>query len=262
LHTHPGRVHLSDADTDHVHHHSGAFGSTGVLLTGQAVARACRALAHRMTAFAAASAGTAPGACRLDTDTVHCDGSSLPLTELHRRALPVDPARLRAEASTTAQQTQVSLAFCAQWFRVEVDPATGHVRILDSVHVADAGTVLDPGRCRAQIEGAVVQGIGTALREDLPTDGHGRIATTDLRSYLIPHFGETPATEVHLVHPHRSPAAPKPMSELPINPVAPALANAVRDATGIRLATLPLRPDTVWAALAAHAGRWRPDPPN
>jgi CO/xanthine dehydrogenase Mo-binding subunit/aerobic-type carbon monoxide dehydrogenase small subunit (CoxS/CutS family) len=262
LHTHPGRVHLSDADTDHVHHHSGAFGSTGILLTGQAVARACRALAHRMTAFAAASAGTAPGACRLDTDTVHCDGSPLPLTELHRRALPVDPARLRAEASTTAQQTQVSLAFCAQWFRVEVDPATGHVRILDSVHVADAGTVLDPGRCRAQIEGAVVQGIGTALREDLPTDGHGRIATTDLRSYLIPHFGETPATEVHLVHPHRSPAAPKPMSELPINPVAPALANAVRDATGIRLAALPLRPDTVWAALAAHAGRWRPDPPN
>ncbi|NEY35570.1 molybdopterin-dependent oxidoreductase [Streptomyces sp. PRKS01-65] len=144
-----------------------------------------------------------------------------------------------------------SLAFSAQWFRVEVDPGTGLVRVLDSIHVADAGTVLDAARCRGQIEGAVVQGVGTTLREELPTDTEGGITTTDLRSYTIPHFGEVPPTEVHLLEPHDAdgPAMPKPMSELPFNAVAAALANAVRDATGIRFTTLPLRPDTVWAAL-------------
>ncbi|MEU9591640.1 molybdopterin cofactor-binding domain-containing protein [Streptomyces sp. NPDC048219] len=117
-------------------------------------------------------------------------------------------------------------------------------------HVADAGAVMGPDHCRAQIVGAVVQGIGTTLREDLTIGPSGHSTTADLRSYLLPHFGETPETEVHLTKPGDAAAAvPKPMSELPFTPVAAALANAVRDATGVRFTTLPLRPDTVWEAL-------------
>ncbi|MEV6962779.1 hypothetical protein AB0M97_27130 [Streptomyces sp. NPDC051207] len=66
-------------------------------------------------------------------------------------------------------------------------------------------------------------------------------------------LGDLPATEIHFARPHSNPN-PKPMSELPFNPVAAALTNALRDATGIRYTTLPLRPDTVWVALA------RPEP--
>ncbi|WP_309059027.1 molybdopterin cofactor-binding domain-containing protein [Streptomyces sp.] len=141
------------------------------------------------------------------------------------------------------------LAICAQWFLITVDPATGHIRIIDSVHVADAGLALDPAQCRAQIEGAVVQGVGTTLWEELPTDHNGRITTTDLRSYTIPGFGHLPATTVHLLEPRGTAPAPKPMSELPFNPVTPALANALRDASGLRFTALPLRSDTVWTAL-------------
>lgn len=98
--------------------------------------------------------------------------------------------------------------------------------------------------------GAVAQGVGTTLREILSTDSAGHCRTPDLRTYLIPHYGEVPPPEVHFVPPEDpSRAAPKPMSELPFTPVAPALANAVRDATGIRFTSLPLRPDTVWRAL-------------
>ncbi|MDT0611028.1 molybdopterin-dependent oxidoreductase [Streptomyces lancefieldiae] len=253
LATAPDRVHLCDADTDLLDHHSGGFASTGVILTGRAVARACRELAGRLRILAATRAATSSAACRLGPDAVHCDGTPLALTTLHTHAHTTHTP-LRAHAAAYADDAVPSLAFSAQWFRVEVDPATGLVHITDSVHVADAGTVLDAAQCRGQIEGAIVQGVGTTLREDLPTDSTGHVTAPDLRTYTIPHFGEVPPPEIHFVQPEdRDQAPPKPMSELPFNPVAPALANAVRDATGIRFTTLPLRPDTVWSALAeAH----------
>lgn len=157
--------------------------------------------------------------------------------------------RWEAHGRAAADDMIPSLAICAQWFLITVDPATGHIRIIDSVHVADAGLALDPAQCRAQIEGAVVQGVGTTLWEELPTDHNGRITTTDLRSYTIPGFGHLPATTVRLLEPRGTAPAPKPMSELPFNPVAPALANALRDASGLRFTALPLRSDTVWTAL-------------
>jgi CO/xanthine dehydrogenase Mo-binding subunit/aerobic-type carbon monoxide dehydrogenase small subunit (CoxS/CutS family) len=243
------RVHLCDADTDLLDHHSGGFASTGIVLTGRAVAQACRDLAQRLEGLAATRTGTEPVACRLGPDAVRCDGSPVALTTLHAHA-HATATPLRAHAAACADDVVPALALSAQWFCVEVDSVTGLVRIVDSVHVADAGTVLDAAQCRGQIEGAVVQGVGITLREDLPTDSSGHITTPDLRTYTIPHFGEVPPPDIHLLPPEdRRRALPKPMSELPFNPVAPALANAVRDATGIRFTTLPLRPDTVWAAL-------------
>jgi CO/xanthine dehydrogenase Mo-binding subunit/aerobic-type carbon monoxide dehydrogenase small subunit (CoxS/CutS family) len=248
LGTVPDRIHLCDADTDLLDHHSGGYGSTGVVLTGRAVARAGQELAERLRGIAATRTATGAAVCRLGPDPVHCDGSPLALTALytHAHAAGTPP---RARATARADEAVLSLAYCAQWFRVQVDAVTGHVSILDSVHVADAGTVLDTDRCRGQIEGAIVQGVGTTLREELPADPAGRAIVRDLRTYTIPHFGEVPPPEIHLVPPENPESPPKPMSELPFNTVAPALANAVRDATGIRFTTLPLRPDTVWAAL-------------
>ncbi|MET9440760.1 molybdopterin cofactor-binding domain-containing protein [Streptomyces sp. NPDC006610] len=249
LGTTPDRVHPGRADTDLLDHHSGGFGSTGVVLTGRAVTLACRSLAERLTALAAARTATGADACRPGPEAVDCDGFPVPLGALYDHARSAGPP-LRAEATARADDTVASLAFSAQWFRVEVDRVTGLVRVLDSVHVADAGAVLDPDQCRGQVEGAVAQGVGTTLREILSTDSAGRCRTPDLRTYLIPHYGEVPPPEVHFVPPEDpSRAAPKPMSELPFTPVAPALANAVRDATGIRFTSLPLRPDTVWRAL-------------
>ncbi|MGZ3097054.1 molybdopterin-dependent oxidoreductase [Streptomyces sp. H62] len=257
--TEPHRVHLNDADTDLVDHHSGGFASTGIVLTAHAVAQACRALAAHMQDLASACTTTAPSTCRLGPDFIQCDGSPLPLAALHTYAHTTGTP-LRAAATARADDAVPSLAFSVQWFRVEVDLMTGLIRVLDSVHVADAGTVMDTSQCRGQIEGAVVQGIGTTLRECLPTGPEGHVTIPDLRTYLVPHFDEVPPTEVHLIDPEPSvrPVMPKPMSELPFNPVAAALANAVRDATGIRFTTLPLLPDTVWAALATPRPRTGP----
>ncbi|MEU0740187.1 molybdopterin cofactor-binding domain-containing protein [Streptomyces sp. NPDC006134] len=251
LNTCPAHVHLRQADTDLLDHDTGGFASTGVLLAGQAVVHACQALTRQLLDWAATRHPAAdPAACRLDHETIDCAGTPLPLAEVHPRARAAG-VPLRADGCAVADDMIPSLAVCGQWFRVTVDPATGQVRIVDSVHAADAGHLLDPAQCRAQIEGAVTQGVGTTLWEELRTDSSGHITTPDLRSYTIPGFGHLPPATVHLVQPPMdgAPPAPKPMSELPFNPVAPALANAVRDATGHRFTALPLRSDTVWETL-------------
>ncbi|MFE6365541.1 molybdopterin-dependent oxidoreductase [Streptomyces sp. NPDC057806] len=243
------RVHLRQADTDLLGHDSGGFASTGIRIAGRAVTHACQTLLEQMRELAADHLNAAPSAIRPATDTLHADdtGRDIPLSVLHRHARASGQC-LTATGRAVPGEGRLALAFSAQWFRISVDPRTGLVRVLDSVHAADAGLVLDDVQCRGQIEGAVVQGVSTALWEELLTGPEGHSTTPDLRSYLIAHHGDLPATEIHFAHPDGIPAA-KPMSELPFNPVAAALANALRDATGIRYTALPLRPDTVWAAL-------------
>ncbi len=126
------------------------------------------------------------------------------------------------------------MSFNVHGFRVAVRPATGEVRILRSVQAADAGTVINPRQCRGQVEGGVAQALGAALHEHVDIDAGGRVATRSLRAYHLPAFADVPRTEV-LFAGTSDPLGPlgaKPMSEAPFNPVAPALANAIRDATG------------------------------
>ncbi|GGW98301.1 molybdopterin-dependent oxidoreductase [Streptomyces lomondensis] len=255
LGTSPARIRLHQADTDFLERDTGGFASTAMALTGQAVTRACQELAGLLTGTAAAFTGTPSGACRLTDDTVHCAGTSVPLTDLHCYAQSAGLC-LQAEATAAADDAELSLSVSAQWFRIGVDPDTGIISVLDSVHIADAGGIVHTEQSRAQVEGAVVQGLGCTLGEELTTGPDGHITTRDLRSYTIPLFGDFPPTHVQFID-RDSTTAPKPLAELAINPIAPALANAVHDALGIRVSTLPLRPDSIWSALASTTGRSR-----
>ena len=88
-------------------------------------------------------------------------------------------------------------------------------------------------------------------------DAAGRVSTRAFRTYHLPQFGDVPRTEVLFAASHDplGPLGAKPMSEAPFNPVAPALANAVRDATGRRLTDLPFTRDRVFAELSQYAGQ-------
>ncbi|GIF15648.1 molybdopterin-dependent oxidoreductase [Actinoplanes teichomyceticus] len=205
LGTTPDRIVIRQSDTDAVRHDTGAFASTGVVVAGQAVLRAARALR----------------ACGGPVGHGHCDG------------------------------TPRSVAFNAQWFRIAVDPDTGELRILRSVHSADAGTVLNPLQLRGQIEGGVAQALGSALAEHVDLDERGAVTTTTFRQYHLPTLADTPRTEVHFARTSDAigPLGAKSMSESPYNPVAPALANALRDATGVRMTVIPFTADRIWAAM-------------
>ncbi|MEU7893664.1 molybdopterin cofactor-binding domain-containing protein [Nonomuraea sp. NPDC049152] len=245
------RIHVVQADTDCVGHDTGAFGSTGTMVAGQATLRAAEALRERIVAAAAAHAEVNPSACELGADHVRCGGVRVPLADLW------SAAGRDLIASGTCDGTPRSVAFNVQGFRIAVNAGTGEIRVLQSVHAADAARVINPMQCRGQIEGGVAQGLGAAMYESVILDESGRVTTTTLRSYHVPAFADVPRTEVYFADTSDAigPLGAKSMSESPFLPVAPALANALRDAIGIRFSTLPLARDRVCLAIAGTAAR-------
>ncbi|HEY0185203.1 MAG TPA: molybdopterin cofactor-binding domain-containing protein, partial [Rhodopila sp.] len=155
------------------------------------------------------------------------------------------------EGIGSSDGTPRSVAFNVHGFRVAVQPGTGEIRILQSVQAADAGRVINPMQCRGQVEGGAAQAIGAALYEDLRIDASGRVENPAFRGYHIPAWADLPRTEVLFADTIDSvgPFGAKSMSESPFNPVAPALANALADAAGVRCRDLPLAPDRVFRAL-------------
>ncbi len=227
LGTEPAAIRVVSSDTALSGYDTGAFGSTGTMVAGTATLRAARAMAERIA-----------------------DGR---------------PGRLETEGR--ADGTPRTVSFSVHGFRVAVRPATGEIRILQSVQAVDAGTVINPRQLRGQVEGGVAQALGAALHEHVDVDDRGRVTTRTLRDYHVPAFGDLPATEVLFARSEDplGPLGAKPMSEAPFNPVAPALANAVRDATGVRLTRLPFTADRVHAALrgaGSSAGRPRAPRPH
>ncbi len=152
----------------------------------------------------------------------------------------------------TANGSPRSVAFNVQGFRVAVHPVSGEIRILKSVQAADAGTVINPMQCRAQVEGGVAQALGAALFEEVVVDDQGRVTTPSFRTYHLPAFADIPRTEVLFAKTtdKLGPYGAKSMSESPYNPVAAALGNAIRDATGVRFYKLPFKPDRIFAQIA------------
>ena len=116
--------------------------------------------------------------------------------------------------------------------------------------------VLNPRQCRGRVEGAVAQGLGWALYEKMVIDETGTIVNPSLRNYRIPAFADIPRTEVYFAETHDTlgPLGAKGMGECPINPVAPALVNALANATGIRFRDLPVTPDRIYEPIFARHG--------
>jgi putative selenate reductase molybdopterin-binding subunit len=259
LGTTPDRVAIAQSDTALVVHDTGAYGSTGVVVAGKATLLAAQALRQRLQEAAAVLTAMPPAECELTEDGVVCgSGTVLGLPELHRRATE---AGLPVQAHAATDGSPRSVAFNVHGFRVAVRPRTGEIMILKSVHAADAGVVLNPMQLVGQIEGGVAQAIGAAVYEEMRIGPDGRVVNPSLRGYHLPQFADVPHTEVLVAKTADTlgPMGAKSMSESPFNPVAPALANAVRDATGVRLTSLPLSRDRVWEALA-HAGVTAEDP--
>ena len=143
----------------------------------------------------------------------------------------------------------------AQVAEVEVDPETGQfaVRRLTTAHAT--GTVLNPLGHQGQIDGAVVMGLGFARCEDIVTDA-GRVVTANLGDYKLPNIKDIPPlrTEVAEVPVGSGPYGSMSIGETAVIPTAAAVANAVHDAVGVRVTTLPVTAEKVFEALQARRG--------
>ncbi|GAA2137591.1 molybdopterin-dependent oxidoreductase [Arthrobacter humicola] len=248
LSTTAARVTVRQSDTDLVEHDSGAFGSAGTVVAGKATLAAAEDLAVRIRAFAARLRQVPAAGCVLEADAVVREGTRVPLTEIYDAAKQ-SGVELAAEGHWGG--TPRSVAFNVQGFRVAVNTGTGELRILQSVQAADAGMVVNPRQCRGQIEGGIAQALGAALYEEVRVDDAGRVTTDILRQYHIPSFADVPRSEVYFADTSDKlgPLGAKSMSESPFNPVAPALANAIRNATGVRFAELPISRDKIYLGL-------------
>jgi len=246
----PSRIRMVQSDTDRVGYDTGAFGSTGTVVAGKATQLGAEALAAAIIDLAAEVVGCGRQACTLGPEGVICPGRVIGLAEL--ASLARDAGRPLRRAGRCDGSPR-SVAFNVQAFRVAVHRRTGLIRILDSIHAADAGRVINPMQCRGQIEGGVAMALGAAMYEALDIDAAGRVRNPSFRDYHIPAFADVPRTEVYFADTfdRLGPAGAKSMSESPFNPVAAALGNAIRDATGVRCQETPFRVDRLYRRIPA-----------
>jgi putative selenate reductase molybdopterin-binding subunit len=246
-------IRVLSSDTDHGGHDTGAYGSTGTVVAGRATQLACEALREKIRVFAAEHAGGAPQAWSLEAVAAVCAGRRVALSELAAAA----QAKGRKLAATgRSNGTPRSVAFNVQAFRIAVNKRTAAIKILRSVHAADAGRVINPMQCRGQIEGGVAQSLGAALYEDMVIDDAGRVVNPTFRNYHLPQFADVPRTEVLFADTCDAigPFGAKSMSESPYNPINAAIGNALADATGIRFCQTPFKPDRIFHAIAEKFG--------
>jgi CO/xanthine dehydrogenase Mo-binding subunit len=250
LQTQARRIDILNADTDLTPYDTGTFASTGTVVAGQAVALTAAALRDNILDYASRHTGVPLAECGLAHDQVVCGVRRIPLTELHAIGTR---ERHRFEARRKAYLSPRSVAFNMHGVRVAVNRITAEIHILHSVHAADIGRLINPMQCRGQIDGAIAMGIGWALTENMVHGADGAIVNPTLRNYRIPAFADVPPSEVFFADTYDriGPLGAKSQGECAINPVAPAIANAVANATGIRFAHLPLTPDRIFAALLA-----------
>ncbi len=247
------RIRLLQSDTDHGGHDTGAYGSTGTFVAGRATQAAAENLADVLKTFGAEVTQTNSDSCSLENGSVVAAGKRVTFTQLAEAAITGGKTLL---AHGTSEGTPRSVAFNVHGFRVAVNKGTGEIKILKSVHAADAGRVANPMQCRGQVEGGVTQSLGATLYEEMIVNDEGRVVNPKFRDYHLPSFADVPRTDVYFADTIDSlgPMGAKSMSESPYNPVAAAMGNALADATGIRFMTVPFKPDRLFPLLHEKFG--------
>ena len=259
------RIRVDYADTAHAPFDSGVFGSRTVGALGRAVDEAL----ERLLATLAKRAGlTGPIRLAVDAGEVVLVGAggSRPVRalasaeELAAGGIPSE-GKHYGRAGTIDESLVLDGTFypytdftgAAHVAEVAVDRETGSVRVVRYAAFQDVGTVVDLPSARAQVEGGVAMGLGTALTEEAIWSDDGRLLNAGLVDYRIPTLGEVPPIDVTFVEGFlgAGPFGAKGLGEPPIIPVPSTIAAAVRDAVGAHLTELPLTPERVARALKA-----------
>ncbi len=163
------------------------------------------------------------------------------------------PLRKQAdhEPGVPPDEYDIHFAYCygTQAAVVEVDETTGEVKVLKIIAAQDLGKAIHPQNCHCQIEGAIVMGMGYGLSEEFVLE-NGIISTDNLAKLKLPRITDMPEIETILVEEESDgPYGAKGMGELPINPTAPAIINAIYDAVGVRITDLPATREKILAEL-------------
>ena len=234
-------------DTDVSPYDSGSYASSTTYVTGMATVKACQTLVDKMKAYGAEKLGCSVDDVEFDGKKVYSlkDGSSISRKDIGNAIMCAGENALFA---TEAHSSPVSPPpFMAGAVEVEVDPETGSVKLIDYAAVVDCGTVVNPNLARVQVEGGLVQGIGMALHENITYNEKGELAENSLMQYKIPTRMDMGKLRVEFDSSYEptGPFGAKSIGEIVINTPAPAIAQAIYNATGLRFTELPITPEKI-----------------
>jgi len=241
------RVQIDVKGTDTGTYDEGVRGQRGTYVEGQAVARAADSLMQALRKQAAAFWGVEVERVRWQGGRAHRRGSPRQFLNLEGLSRLSGNGPLRGFGHCKGGRPEIYV-FQAMVAEVEVDRETGQVRVCRLYFTLDASKIINPLIHQGQIEGAIVQGTGQSLMEHLVAE-EGRVLTLSHADYKIPTIMDVPAlsTSQVVVREGPGPFGTKPVAESGIGIVAPAIANAVYNATGARIMELPLSSEKVFA---------------
>ncbi len=250
------RIHLqSSQDTDITPFDSGAFASRQTYVSGMAVKQTALALKKKILDYASyLLKASTDGLDIARGGIVGRDGALLlPLDELATEAVYSLVNAVHLAAETTYHNKDNTFSFGCTFAEVEVDIPLGKVRVLDIVNVHDSGVLINPKLAEAQVHGGMSMGLGYGLSEQMLYDDKARPLNGNLLDYKLQTAMDTPDLGVDFVE-TADPTGPygnKALGEPPTVPVAPALRNAVLNATGIAVHAIPLSPQRLVEAFTA-----------
>ena len=248
-------------DTGEVPNSGPTVASRTTMIVGGVIARAVVELRDRVVAWwrkvgyegpapadVASDGALDPSAFRRAARRYFAEVGPLEITLHHQ-----PPAWQVFEETTYRGAAYPTYAWGCDVAEVEVDPDTLAVRPIKVTAVCEVGRAIHPRLCAGQIEGGTLQAVGWALLEEVKLDG-GRYLNDRLATYIIPTARDSPKIEVHLLERpwEGGPFGAKGVGELPMDGGAPAVAQAIENATGIAVAEIPATPERLFAAGGAR----------
>ena len=249
------KITVSGVDTDMSPYDKGSYASSTTYVTGMAVIKTCEEMIKRICLEASKE-------LELKAEDVEFDGEfikeingdkQISLDDLGERLLVGDKQSIVVSVSHSSHVSPPP--FMVGLVEVEVDTQTGEVEVIDYASVVDCGTVINPALARIQAEGGIVQGIGMALYEDVHHNKDGRMLNDTFMQYKLPTRLDVGNIKVEFESSYEpsGPFGAKSIGEVVINTPSPAIANAVYNAMGVNIRSLPITAEKVLMAKIAKS---------
>ncbi len=267
-------VHVVSGDTDVTPMDTGAIASRTTYVTGNAIRLAAAKAKEILFEIAAPLLGVRADQLDARDRKIQVKGfpqRSLAIGEVAHRAQVVmgqpaigsaswNPPTVALDPETGQGKPFSTYVYATQIAEVDVDDETGEVEVLRIVAAHDCGTAINPMLVEGQVEGGISMGIGFALHEQMLFNDAGRVVNPNLTNYIVPTSLDMPEIEVDIVQSFdpTGPFGAKGVGEPTSVPTAAAIINAIHNAVGVRITTLPATADKILAAIKAKSGQATP----
>lgn len=246
LETTVDKVIIYSSDTDLTPFDVGAYASSTTFVSGNAVLKAARDLKELMISEAARIWKVKKEEVSFDGDLFTMKDQTMSLRDFSNQiTYSEDQKQLQVTSSYVGHKSPPP--FMAGFIKIEIDQETYEIKVLDYVSVVDCGTTINPMLAKGQVDGAIVQGLGMAMFEEVKVSKNGRLISNNLLNYKIPTRLDIQKLTTEFIDSYEEsgPFGAKSVGEIGIDTPPAALANAVENAIGIRIKDLPITAEKI-----------------